>query len=249
MPEVSEVRTVEYEALTAPQMPGEFQKYKGTKSTQWNITATLACRTREEAARNYIYVNTLRGWSESYFGDKQRIQFSDGGGRGKLGAPPPVLQFAGWRSLVGTVPVVLTSLNWSWPHDCDWIPSGILDPATQQEIPFPTVMQVQISLVESYSPQQMNNFDLVAFRNGRMVNAWSSTSATTLAPLNLAEPVGGNQSSVQGTAQAEYSNEGRNPTAPSTDYSNEGQNYANQVNTQYSNEGQNYAQADVPQYG
>lgn len=198
MPEVSEVHSVEYESLHAPQMPLEFQKYKGTKSVTWQVNGTFTCRTRDEALRNYTYLNILRGWTKPYFGEKQRTQFV---GSGKLGAPPPVLEFSGWRSLVGKVPVVITSLNWNWPKDCDWIPTGVMDD-NGKEIPFPTVMAVNVSLVESFSPDQVNGFDLVAFRNGRMVNAWLAADQHPSTP-KTGEPIGGNggnSSAIKGTA-------------------------------------------------
>lgn len=205
MPEVQEIHSVEYEPISAPQMPQEFQKYKGTKSIQWQINGTFTCRTREEAFRNFVYLNNLRGWTKPYFGDKQRIQFGDGGSRGKLGAPPPVLGFSGWRGLVGTVPVVIVSLNWNWPKDCDWLPTGVTDPEGK-EIPFPTVMTVNIGMVESYAPNQVNGFDLVAFRRGEMVNAFLSEGEQPQVRgrvASSAEPVGGNggnQSITNGTA-------------------------------------------------
>jgi hypothetical protein len=175
MPEVSEQRSVDYEALSPPQAPGEFQKFKGTKSVQWQIVGTFVCRTRDEAKRNYIFLNTLRGWSQSYFGDNQRLQFQN-----KLGAPPPVLTFTGWRGLVGSVPVVMTSTQWNFPKDCDWIPTGIRQQSgAGLEIPFPTVMTVTVTLVESFSPAQFNAFDLVAFRNGDMIGAFGGQAATT----------------------------------------------------------------------
>lgn len=222
MPEVAEQHSIEYEALSAPHMPGEFQKYKGTKSTQWTITGMFAARTRDEARRNYVFINNLRGWTKPYFGDKQRLQFSEGGGRGKLGAPPPVLMFSGWRGIVGEVPVVLTSVNWSWPKDCDWIPMGIND-ENGQEMPFPTVMNVNLNIIESFSPQQFNNFDLVAFRNGNMIGAYSNRPPAET-----------------------YSNEGRSSTglgvqSTEDNYSNEGRNYGPETNNpDYSNEGRNY---------
>lgn len=201
MPEVSEIHNIEYEAISTPHMPTEFQKYKGTRTTTWQINGTFMCRTREEAKRNYIFMNNLRSWSKPYFGEKQRLQFGDTA-RGKLGGPPPVLKFSGWRGLIGTVPVVITQLNWNWPKDCDWIPCGVYDDEGR-EIPFPTVMTVNVAIVESFSPDQVNGFDLVAFRNGRMVNAWLA-EGTQPQIFDRSEPLngnGGNQSIINGTAQ------------------------------------------------
>lgn len=195
MPEVSEQRSVEYEALAPPQLPGEFQKYKGTKSTQWTITGTFAASTREQAAKNYLYMNTLRGWTMPFFGDKQIAR-----SEGKLGAPPPVLDFSGWRGLVGTVPVVITSLSWNWPKEVDWLPTGILDEVNGEEIPFPAVMQVTINVTESFSAEQFNAFDIVEFRNGRMISAFGGT-IPRVPQTSVAEPKGGNQGITNGTAQ------------------------------------------------
>lgn len=215
MPEITETRNAEYEALQPPQLPGEFQKYKGTKSTAWTITGMFTCRTSEEASRNYIYLNNLRGWVMPYFGENQRLQYGGNGGeaRGKLGAPPPVLDFSGWRGLVGKVPVVITNLSWNWPNDCDWIPTNFQDDQNQQAIPFPVVMRVTINIVESFSAEQFNGFDLESFRNGRMVAAFTPLVRQESTATN-AEPTGGNQGITNGTPSAtasdEYSNEGRN---------------------------------------
>lgn len=202
MPEVQEMHSTEYEPVSTPHMPTEFQKYRGTKATTWQINGTFICRTRAEAYRNYVYLNNLRSWTKPYFGEKQRLQFDGGGERGKLGAPPPVLKFSGWRGLAGEVPVVINQLSWNFPKDCDWIPCGVFD-SEGKEVPFPTVMTVNVSMVESFSPDQVNGFDLVAFRNGRMVNAWLGSDDQPLA-YDRAEPVGsngGNQSVANGVPQ------------------------------------------------
>lgn len=190
MPEVTEIRNAEYEALQAAQMPGEFQKFKGTKATSWQVNASFTCRTRDEAEMNLAYINTLRAWTMPYFGDN----------KGRMaGAPPPVLQLYGYRGLVGRVPVVMTSLNWTWPKDCDWIPTtGSVNSRAPRRrrtsrsleigtwttgddggtTPFPTVMNVQFTLVESFSANQFNRFDLESFKAGDMVGAYGTQVVT-----------------------------------------------------------------------
>lgn len=167
MPEVNEVRAIEYEALSPPHMPGEFQKYRGTKSTQWTLTVVLTAATVNEATLNRYYVNTLRAWSMPYFGEAQSYS-------NRLGAPPPVLSFSGWRGLVGTLPVVLTSMNWTWPKDVDWLPTSDIDPQSGMKIPFPAVITLQMNLVEALSAAQFNAFDLASFRAGDMIGAYSA---------------------------------------------------------------------------
>lgn len=174
MPEIVENRSAEYEAVAPPQFPGAFQKYKGTSSVQWNINATFISRTTPEATKNLINLNILRGWTMPYFGDniKNSFNFSQ-----KLGAPPPVLIFKGFRSaIVGPVPVVITSLNWNWPRDVDYIPATAPD-GSAFNVPFPTVMTLTINVVESFSTEQFNNFDLEAYRVGNFEAAFGGGSA------------------------------------------------------------------------
>ena len=165
MPEIQETRIAEYEALQPPQLPGEFQKYKGTKSVQWTITAVLTAATVNEATLNRYYVNSLRTWTYPFFGDAQQTL-------GRLGAPPPVILFSGWRGLVGEVPTVITNLNWTWPKDVDWLPTQEIDAQSGMPIPFPAVVTITITLVESFSPSQINNINLASYRAGDMVGAY-----------------------------------------------------------------------------
>jgi len=215
MPEVTENRTADYEALQTSQLPGEFQKYRGTKSTTWTISATFTCRTREEAQKNYYFINRIRSWCMPFFGQKQL----DGEFSTRLGGPPPVLNFSGWRGLVGTVPVVLTNAQWNWPRDCDWIPTNVFD-KDGQEIPFPTVMNINLNIVESFSAEQFNGFDLTAFRFGLMLDAYAPLIRAEGSKY-ASEPVGGNQGITNSTPQPapppsiseasrNYGNEGRN---------------------------------------
>lgn len=169
MPEIVEARNVSYEAVAPVQFPGAFQKYKGTDSVQWTINATFICRTTDEATENLKYINVLRAWTQPFFGENTSQVYPD-----KLGAPPPVLILEGFKSkILGPVPVVITSLNWNWPRDVDYIPARSDD----QLIPFPTVMQIAIQVVESFSTDEFNKFSLRDYRNGNFSAAFSSVPA------------------------------------------------------------------------
>ncbi len=168
MPEIAESRTVKYDPVAPPQSPGAFQKYTGTDSVQWSINATLTCRTTTEASENLRIINQLRAWTMPYFGENTKRDHPS-----KMGAPPPVIRFSGFRKqMIGPVPVVLTSLNWQFLQDVDYIPAQEQD--GDQLIPFPTVMKVAIQLVESFSTDQFNGFDLSQFRIGNSEEAWIS---------------------------------------------------------------------------
>lgn len=192
MPEVFESRSAEYEAVAPPQAPGAFQKYKGTASTQWTINGIFVCRTTEEATKNLAYLNQLRAWVMPYFGvrTQQNSKY-----RNKTGAPPPVLEFSGWRKgMVSPIPVVITSLQWTFPRDVDYIPARELTDSGNINIPFPTVLTVSISMVESLSAEQMNGFDLDRFEMGDWQSAWSPlvripTAINAVASSQVAEAV------------------------------------------------------------
>lgn len=169
MPEIVEARTIQYEAIAPAQFPGAFQKYKGTDSTQWTLNCTFTARTTKEATQNLWYINTLRGWSMPFFGDNTGSVYT-----GQLGAPPPVLHLQGLRNLVGKVPVVITSLNWNWPKDVDYLPTEWTFENTNDKMPFPAVMNVAIQLVESYSTAQFNRFSLIEYRHGEMDAAFNT---------------------------------------------------------------------------
>lgn len=171
MPEIVEQHTVEYESIAPPQFPGSFQKYKGNSSTQWQVNTTLISRNSMEAAQNLRYLQMLRGWTKPFFGERTANSFKN-----KLGAPPPVLTLRGLRDLIGAVPVVMTSLNWTWPKDVDYISTGIKG-SDGNYIPFPTVLQVPIQLVESYSVAQFNDFSLADYRAGNLGVAFNKTDA------------------------------------------------------------------------
>lgn len=173
MPSITESRTVSYEAVTPAQAPGSFQKFKSTESTQWTVNATFISRTTQEATQNLEYLNRLRGWTMPYYGDVTGNQYPE-----RLGAPPPVLVFSGYRNhMIGPVPVVISSLNWEFPKDVDYIPAQA--PSGSELIPFPTVIQIGIQLIESFSTTEFNNFSLNDFRLGNFKSAFSSTSTSS----------------------------------------------------------------------
>lgn len=175
MPEVTEGRNVDYEPIQPAQFPGAFQKYKGTSSTDWTINANLISRTSSEAYKNLRIINQLRAWTMPFFGANIENQTNRPGQfPGMLGAPPPVLTLSGWRSrMVGPVPVVITSLNWVFPVDVDYIPATPEDAAADfVPIPFPVFIRITIVMKESFSTEEFNNFSLVDFSNGLMVDAF-----------------------------------------------------------------------------
>lgn len=95
-----------------------------------------------------------------------------------LGAPPDVLYFSAYadknefRGNLSNIPVVMKSLNVSYPNDIDYIPCG---PSRQVGgvdkllgTPFPTLMTIGISLTETHSPREYMRFNLIDYRQGNL---------------------------------------------------------------------------------
>lgn len=98
------------------------------------------------------------------------------------GAPPDVLYLyaystdsgssTGVRSAptsnINRVPVVLSSLNITYPDDVDYIPVDMT--GTNNYEPFPVKMTVTLVLLETHSPREYERFDLAAFKAGTLAN-------------------------------------------------------------------------------
>lgn len=83
------------------------------------------------------------------------------------GAPPQVLNLTayshdghiGTKAHINRVPVVITSLNIPYPSDVDYFP-------TRDGVPMPSVMIIDITLNETHSPTEYENFKLTDFKAG-----------------------------------------------------------------------------------
>jgi hypothetical protein len=97
-----------------------------------------------------------------------------------LGAPPEVLYLYGYSSIaskdrknvnginLNRIPVVVTSLGISYTDDVDYIP--VTMSPTQQTEPFPVKMDVTISLAETHSPVDYEQFNLLSYKLGTLKN-------------------------------------------------------------------------------
>jgi hypothetical protein len=185
MPAVDEQGSVTYDGVSITHHPGTIEKYITTPSREWTLSnIKLISLTPDDATKNFNYINLLRSW---------RMPFYGSGTAGKspelLGAPPPVLDFSGYftgysNNKVSTIPVVLTSLSITWANDVDYI-------NTTDNIPFPVIHTISISIKEAWSPRQYSNFDLAAFRTGNMTAAYGGSG--TPSPSG-----GGNNGSASG---------------------------------------------------
>jgi hypothetical protein len=89
-----------------------------------------------------------------------------------LGSPPEVLYLYGYSDPgnaemaqaqnLRRIPVVITSVSFTYPNDVDYIP-------TIEGVPFPIVMTITISLKETKSPYEIEQFSLADFRAGKLI--------------------------------------------------------------------------------
>lgn len=168
-PDVIENRNVNYKTLDPIHMPGAINVYGSTSSRTFNISnAKLISRTKAEATANMKKVHLLRSWAMPYFGNSSQVNDK---GIDLLGAPPEVLHLFAYSSNsqgsskqkvpmnIHNVPVVIMNISIPYPSDVDYI-------QTEDNIPFPTVMTVDIQLTETHSPLKYSTFSLSDYKNG-----------------------------------------------------------------------------------
>lgn len=181
-PTLTESGGVDYSQVAPVHLPGAIQIYRHTNPRQFSVGATLVSRTIEEATANMKRLQMLRAWRFPYFGTSSKEFDSQQNAISRVrstspelrGAPPEVLYLYGYsspenslrRSMVNLnkIPVVLQTLDITWPDDVDYLPTN------NNNEPFPTRMQVSLSLAETHSPREFETFSLDKYRAGKLVN-------------------------------------------------------------------------------
>lgn len=156
-----------YEEITLAQHPGKIHRYSGSSSKTFSLQCQLVSRDAYEARLNQSYIKTLDGFRMPFYGqgtaeDPMYAKY--------LGAPPPVLQLSAYGSRnVPTTPVVLSSFSFSYPSEVAYISTALN--AADSDDPFPVIVDVSITLLETYSPAQFSAFSYGDYLNGGMVLA------------------------------------------------------------------------------
>lgn len=195
-PDLNETRNTNYNSLEPVHMPGAIQIYKNTSSRSFNISnARFLSRTPQEAERTIKKLWTLRGWgmprfgqgsstlnefsrfarvfrekdpdSHSWYRDNPELDQSFSVGGEVVGAPPRIIFLSAYSSdaLAGVpqhiyrVPTVLANLSIPYPGDVDYV-------NTRAGVPVPIIMTVDLTLTETHSPSQYEQFSLYAYKNG-----------------------------------------------------------------------------------
>jgi hypothetical protein len=169
-PEISETRTVGYKTIDPLHMPGAIQVFQNSAPRNWSVAAIkLVSRNGVEAEENLAIINQLRAWQMPFFG-KSRTQGKEDYKYEMFGAPPEVLEFSAYSNSadgvgltnIRKIPVVITSLTIPYPTDVDYIQTA----TTKQ--PFPVIMSIDMTLVETHSPRDFERFNLIDYKNGNL---------------------------------------------------------------------------------
>lgn len=172
-PDISEAQSVNYKAFDPVHAPASILSYINTPSRTFSLSnVKMISRTRQEADVTVQKMNLLRSWTKPVFGvgatkEDKAINESQGATDDMMGAPPKVLKFSAYAvdtqtGLIRGIPVVISSLSFTYPSDVDYIPSST-------GIPVPVVLNVDISLTETQSPAQLANFNIAQYRAGKLV--------------------------------------------------------------------------------
>jgi hypothetical protein len=180
MPVISETRDANYKSFTPIQHPGEILKYESSTSRSWSLNAKLVSRNITEASQNEKYINLIRSWVMPFYGTGTgtpgtvTAQY--------LGSPPPILTLKAYGSkMIGPVSCILLQYQWSWPNDVDWIETDAGDP-------FPVMLDISLTLKESFSPSEYSAFNILAYRQGDMVAAFGGAGVSQLSTLGANTP-------------------------------------------------------------
>lgn len=168
MPTIGESRQATYDTFTPLHHPGEILKFKSTGARSWTISAKLISRNQEEASKNLRSINTIRSWVMPFYGEGTKANSATGQ---YLGAPPPILTLQAYGDqMIGPVKCVLENYDWRFPNDVDYIP-------TYSGVPFPVILEVALTVKESWSPAEYSGFDLMKYRNGKLPDAFTAVTA------------------------------------------------------------------------
>jgi hypothetical protein len=157
---LDESGSAEYSASNTVHTPGNVMVYKSSSSRGFNVGVRMIARHEAEADLILKYMNVIRSWVKPYFGTGTASQIKN---KKLFGAPPSIIKLYayGQHHLYG-VPCVLESYNFSWPNDCDYIPSS----SAYNYEPVPVVMDFSMTFKETFSGSQLEKFNIYDYKNG-----------------------------------------------------------------------------------
>lgn len=165
-PVIGESREATYEEVAIVHHPGQILRYKSSSTRSWSLNTKLISRNPEEASKNLKTLNLIRGWVMPYYGYGTAETDPN-----RLGAPPDILLFSAYGAkMIPEHPTVLVSYNTSYPNDIDYIQT---DSSFGDVVPFPVILNIDLTLKEAWSPIEYSSFDLKSYKRGDLKAAFS----------------------------------------------------------------------------
>jgi hypothetical protein len=167
MPVIYETNTAAYETLSPAHMVGDFHVYSKSPSRAFEITdLKIVSRNQQEARANLERILIMKSWTKAFFGDTSGPLSKDL--MNWLGSPPEVLFFS-CLGYFKKIPVVVESVSFTFPNDCDYIPtSSNGENDDLGGIPFPLVTTLSFKLLEQHSAAEYEQFNLASYRSGTL---------------------------------------------------------------------------------
>jgi hypothetical protein len=155
-PTVDEAKNALYSEIGDIRTAASILIYIGSPSRKWSINAQFVSRTKEEATKTWSSVQLLRSWLNP--DPNYKYGFDS--------ATPHVLKLYGYGRTWRGIPVVLTSLNVSYPNDIDYVPTSV------DNTKVPIVQTVTLNLTEARTVDDLinNKFNLELFKIGQLPN-------------------------------------------------------------------------------
>lgn len=149
-PELEESGQTIYISMDDIRSPASLMIWMGSPSRTFSINAKLISRTTTEASESVRQKNLLQSW---------RMPLGNGIGQS---AVPKVLSLNGYGNQFQNIPVVVQSVNFSFPTDVDYISTNGYD--------VPIVWPVSLVLREFHTKDEMESFSYDAFKAGKLPN-------------------------------------------------------------------------------
>lgn len=156
-PELSESKSVNYIEIGEIREPGSILIFIGSPARNFSMNIKLVSRSEEEAIANYNILHTLKSWTMP--DSKYSSHDSLSAGNTDTGVPR-VLKLFGYGSNIKGIPVVVKSLNVTYPVDCDYIGTGTMS--------MPVIMPIDIQLQEMRSANELETFNFDAYKTGTL---------------------------------------------------------------------------------
>lgn len=156
-PEMSESKSVNYIEISEIRAPGSIMIFIGSPARNFSLTGKLISRSIQEAEENFRILHTLKGWTMP---DKAYSAHDSYSSAKQDSGTPRILKLFGYGKNLKGIPVVIKSLNVTYPIDSDYIDTG--------SVRMPIIMPIDIQLQEMRSSNELDKFSITDYRAGEL---------------------------------------------------------------------------------